>query len=303
MRPIWARLAATGARLAAGAVTVAAVAYLAARLGLGNPLAGLGAEEALGPRAAEELRRLYGLDKPLLQGLAEWLHGLLHGDTGRSIVYGGAPALQLSITALPRTLIPLLAGYTLALLAAAAWLIARGPRVPRPLRAAAFTPGYFYAILLALSSWWLGWPPPLPGAGPGKAAAYAAVVFAAAWPRLLHASAGLLEDPGPELREYTTALQAVGVPEHRIRLHLLRATAAPLAAYASTMLGMLLERSAILEPLLGYTGLGRLLYTAVTSADPVLAATAFTLLGTVSVLLVEAGRLAETLLDPRTRRR
>ena len=301
MKPVWARLAASAARLAAGVLAVAAAAYLAARLGLGNPLAGLGAEEALGPGATGELRRLYGLDRPPLRGLASWLGGLLRGDAGRSIVYGGAPALQLSLAALPRTLAPLLAGYTLALLAAVAWLTFHGPRVPRVLRGAAFLPGYFYAILLSLSSWLLGWPPPLPGSGPSKAAAYALVVFAAVWPRLLHASTGILEDPGPELQGYTTALRAMGLPEHRIRLHLLRAAAAPLAAYTSTVLGMLLERSAILEPLLGYTGIGSLLYTATTNADPVLAATAFTLLGTVSTLLVEAGRLTEQLLDPRSR--
>ena len=286
------------AELLLGLLVVAVLAYVSARAGLGNPFTGLGASQGLGPEEEKALKHIYGLDKPLGEGLLGFLAGLLRADTGPSILYN-KPAFSLALGALPWTLLGIGAGFLAAYATAAAWIIALGPRIPRPIRALSFIPGYFYAVLLLLSSWWLGWPPPLPGHGAEKLAAYILVVWLALWPRLLHGLAGIVEDPGLELGQVLQALRAIGAPEHRVNAKLLRTVLAPYTAYAATMLGMVLERSAILEPLLGYTGLGLMLYRGVASADPVLAATAFTLIGAVAYLVVVAGRLAERALDPR----
>jgi peptide/nickel transport system permease protein len=286
------------AELVAGVAVIAVTAYLAAREGLGNPFAGLGSTGSLPPETVEALRRVYGLDKPVLQGLLGFLASLARGSTGPSIVYG-RPALAVAAEYLPWTLAAVSLGALAAAAGAVAWVIVAGPRVPRLLRMASFVPGYFYAVLLMLASWRLGWPSPLPSHGVEKTAVYALVVFAAAWPRLLHSAAGLAAGLGHELGGYLSALRAMGVPGRRANIHLLRLMAAPLSAYFFMLFAGVLERSVILEPLIGYAGLGRLLYEAVTSADPVLAAAAFTLLGGAAFMLVSAGRLLESLLDPR----
>jgi len=290
------------AELVLGLLLIAVLAYVSARAGLGNPFTGLGAEQGLGPEELRVLRHVYGLDEPVPRGLLSFIYGVLRADTGPSILYN-KPAFALAEEALPWTLLGIGAGFLAAYASAALWVVLLGPGVPRPVRGLSFLPGYFYAVLMLLSSWWLGWPPALPGHGAEKLAAYVLVVWLALWPRLLHGLAGIVEDPGLELASVTQAMRAIGAPEHRVNARLLRTVLAPYTAYAATMLGMVLERSAILEPLLGYTGLGLLLYRGVASADPVLAATAFTLLGAIAYLVVVAGRLAERLLDPRLSRR
>jgi oligopeptide transport system permease protein len=284
--------------LMVGLVAITVVAYMSARLGLGNPFTGLGASQGLDPATEAALRRIYGLDKPPLQGLLGFLSSLARGSTGPSLVYGES-ALRIALGYLPWTLAGVAAGFTLALLATATWMALLGPKVPRPIRSLSFIPGYFYAVILFLSAWWLGWPHPLPSHDAEKMAAYVLVVFLASWPRLLHALAGIVDDAGAELQGYILALRAMGSPEHRVNRRLLRTVAAPFAAYAAMLLAMMLERSVILEPLLGYNGLGRLLYEAATSADPILAATAFTLIGLTAYTIVFLGRLLETMLDPR----
>ncbi len=294
-------LAAAAAEAVAGVLLVAAVAYLAARAGLGNPLAGLGESGALPPKAVESIERVYGLREPPLRGLLGFLYSLLHGRGGPSLYYGGANALGLALTGLWRTLAVMLPAAGAAAVAAAAWSIAIGFEPPGPVRALSFVPGYFYAVAATVSSWLLGWPPPLPCSCLSKAVAYFLVVFIALWPRMLHTLSGLLRDALGELSGYAATARAVGLGERRLRARLVRAVAAPFAAQAALLAGMVLERSAVLEPLLGYTGLGRLLYSAVANADPVLAATAFTVLGSVAYLVASLGRLLEPLLDPRLR--
>ncbi len=292
---------AAAAEAVAGVLLVAVVAYLAARAGLGNPLAGLGESGALPPKAVESIERVYGLREPPLRGLLGFLCSLLHGRGGPSLYYGGADALGLALGGLWRTLAVMLPAAGAAAVAAAAWSIVIGFEPPGPVRALSFVPGYFYAVAVAVSSWLLGWPPPLPCSCLSKAVAYFLVVFIALWPRMLHTLSGLLRDALGELSGYAAAARAVGLGERRLRARLVRAVAAPFAAQAALLAGMVLERSAVLEPLLGYTGLGGLLYSAVANADPVLAATAFTVLGSAAYLVASLGRLLEPLLDPRLR--
>jgi len=294
------RLLAAAAEALAGVLLVAAVSYLAARVGLGNPLAGLGEAGALPGAARRGLEEVYGLREPLLRGLAGYLYSLIHGVGGPSLYYGGADSLHLALMGMARTL-PVVAAASLAsAVAAAAWVVGVGDSVPAPIRGLGFLPGYFYAALLAASSWATGWPEPVPCSCASKALAYFLVVFAAMWPRMLHTLSSLIRDAGGDMAGYVLAARAMGLGEPRIRARLVRAAAAPFAAQAALLAGMVLERSAVLEPLLGYTGAGSLLFTAVANADPVLAATVFTLLGGAAYLAASAGKLLEQLLDPRT---
>lgn len=283
---------------ALGVCVIAATSYTAARLGLGNPFAGLGSEGALPPEALRTLTRIYGLDEPLARGFASFVASLLRGTTGPSLLYG-RPALSLVARALPWTLAAVLPGFTAAYLLALAHFVLLGPRGSGPARWLGFIPGYIYAVAVAVSSWALGWPSPLPGTGAGKLLAYSLVVLLASWPRLLHGLLGILEDAEGEILAYERVLMAQGFPRRAVSARAARVVLAPYTAYAATMLGGVLERSAIVEPIISYTGAGYLLYRGAANADPVLAATAFTVIGALSYVIVAAGRVAEPLLDPR----
>ncbi len=292
-----ARIAAKAvARLLAGTLIVTTVSYLLARSALGNPLAGLGAAGSLPATAAEQLRRIYGLDEPLPVGLASFIAGVLRLDTGYSLVYA-APAYPLAAESLAYTLLALLPGALGGLALFALVYLAAGEAGLRILRPAAFIPGFIYAVAASLVAWYTGFYSTLPSLEPQKLVVYSLVACLVVAPRLSHVMLEVVE--GGEARLYEQRYAAIGAPRLRSRLALMRIYLAPLASYLLASTTLLLEHSVFIEPILGYPGAGYLLYTAVSRGDPVLAATLFTLLGSVSYTLIALGEALEPILDPR----
>ncbi len=287
------------ARLLAGLAVVTVASYILARVSLGNPLAGLGLTGSLPEKAAEELTRLYGLGEPLPVGLVRFLHGLLTGDTGYSLVYS-TPAYPLALEGYAYTLYALLLGVSAGVALFATLYVALGDRLLDALRLLSFIPGFIYATGWLLVAWYTGLYTTLPGTGVSKIVAYALTAAPVVASRLAHVTAELVESE--ESRLYVLRGEAIGAAPGRVRVGLLRVHAAPLAAYTLTTASLLLEHSVFVEPLLGYAGAGYLLYTAVSRGDPVLAATIFTLLGATSFTLVALAEAVEPLLDPRLRR-
>ena len=281
---------------------IALFSYAVARTALGNPFVRLGEEEQLSTLVEKQLSQIYGLDKSPLSGSLSFLRELLHGNTGQSIIYN-TPAFQLAAYSTLWTLAAVVTGFTLALLFSIAWFIFIGPesRVTSLYRKLSFIPGYIYAIPVILSTWLTGWPTPLPSASPDKITAYAAIVFIAASTRLLHGLIGMTEDSSRELDDYKRALQAIGAPDRHINRRVLRVILPTYTGYSTTLLGTILERSVIIEPLIGYTGAGMILYNSVLNTDPILAATTFTIIGSIGYLTVALGRALEPALDPRLR--
>ncbi|BES82759.1 ABC transporter permease [Pyrodictium abyssi] len=281
---------------------VTAVTYTIARLGLGDPFAGLGAEAALDPVAKEKLESLYGLGKGLVTGYFAFLCFLLCGNAPPSIKYG-IPATDLAVKALPYTLVPVLLGVAGAVLLAIAWSLIYGFHVPGYIRFLAFVPSFVYAVVFGLTSWYFGWPPPRVCTCLDKMTVYTLLVLVVSWPRILHMLEGVVETILYEHQGYVEVLRAMGFREAQIRLHIMKIAAAPMAAYTAVHLAMVFERSAIIEPLLGYPGLGLMLYRAVLHADLPLATVAFAVIGFVGVVSNVLGRLFEGLLDPRVMER
>ncbi len=244
---------------------------------LGNPLAGLGSTGSLQGKA---LKALEELASPL---------------SGRSLLYG-EPTWRLALTYALNTLEAVLPSFALAFVLA--YLSAALDFFPPALRFLAFVPEYLYAALLWLSSWYLLWPPPLPGSGPSKLLCYSLVVVLAEYPRLLLSIKETL-DSAEWLRDVSVFWKAVGLSELGVRLKLLRSVAPEVSSTALTFLALSLERSAFVEPMLSFTGVGYLLFKAVTNDDPPLALASFLTVSFISFTFISSASMARKLLGVR----
>ena len=129
-----------------------ALIFILMRLAPGDPLGRLSEDRPLTPAQIEDLRKRYGLDRPLGAQFATFLGGLARGDLGTSIQYG-RPVTTLIADRLPATL--LLGGSVLLLnFGIGIWLgvtqaVRRDSTIDRSLTVLSLA-GY------AMPSFWLG---------------------------------------------------------------------------------------------------------------------------------------------------
>ncbi len=161
---------------------VLTIAYFVSRYGLGNPYAGLGSYGFLNASQVKELQRAYGLAGPL-GGFLEFLRSFSFG--GLPSMSFGEPSLSLALSFLENTLTVTLPAFIISIILSWYWVKFLGPKVPRVMNALAFLPEYFYAVLTFLSSWYLGWPSPLPSTSFDKIVAYMVILIAAEFPKAL----------------------------------------------------------------------------------------------------------------------
>jgi peptide/nickel transport system permease protein len=255
----------------------------------------------------ENLRRVYGLDKPWPVRYANWLGGVARGRLGESF-YFRAPVAQVlwprvrHTALLAGVALALAAGFALALGALSAWrrsawlerlcdaLVLLGSSTPRLVLALAVLAWATRAGLFTVGAepgWRQVWWPALVLAAP------LAAVFLAQVREGLQAALG---------EEFVRVARAKGLPERAVILrHALRAALNPLITIFGYSLGNLMSGSVIVEAALGWPGLGSLSVEAVRSRDVPL------LLGVVLVaaaLVLLGNFLADLLLrlnDPRLR--
>ncbi|NIS81404.1 MAG: ABC transporter permease subunit [Anaerolineales bacterium] len=90
------------------------VTFVALRLAVGDPLAGLLSRGLATPDQIESLRKALGLDAPLTVQYIRFLIGFLRGDLGTSI-YSRRPVSTVIVEQLPATIELALAGLTIAI--------------------------------------------------------------------------------------------------------------------------------------------------------------------------------------------
>lgn len=311
-------------RAAQGALTwaVAVIAlFFLVRLLPGDPLA---SANDLPPEAYEALRRLYGLDQPLLTQLGHFFRGLLHGDLGVSLLHG-RPVGALLAGHLPATL--LLGGSVLLADFALAWwlgnrLAARAGGAEdrwtmRVLLAGHALPPFWFGLVLvwifALGLRWF----PAGGVNDPFLAADASWIARLAdtgrhlflpWLTLLLTTLVVpLRHHREAVREtldadWVRSARARGVPEPQVlRRHAARTALGPLVVLLGLWMPMLLTGSVLVETTFGWPGLGWLMAEAVGGRDYPLA-TGCVLLGAAVVIGGNiAADLMQRLLDPRLR--
>ncbi len=301
---------------------IAVVVFLLVHLAPGSPVAGSDSSlRRTTGRAAEEMRRLYGLDRPLPERFGAWLSRAARFDLGESFVDHRPVSVRIR-EALPNTL--LLNGLALVLALAIA--------IPLGVVAGARPEGAFDrlsgAVLFALYSmptFWaalllqtlfavrLRWLPLYGVASDGAPAGLAGLPD-----RLAHAAlpatclaygtlafvARLVRSGVAEAREsdYVLAARARGAsPRRAIWSHAFRNAMLPLITLFGLLLPALLSGSVIVEKIFAWPGLGRLYFDSILSRDyPVILG--LSLLSAVATLAATlASDVASAAADPRVR--
>ncbi len=327
-----------GTRTGAGAVTayvlrrlllavptlfgIAVVVFLLLRLAPGGPGAG-GADSVrrVSGRAAEEMRRLYGLDRPLPEQFALWIGRVARLDLGESFV-DHRPVAERIREALPHTL----ALNGLALLFALAFAIPLGVvaggnpegAFDRASGVALFAlyslPTFWAALLLqTLFSVKLRWLPlygtasdtaPAGLAGLADSLAHLALPVTCLTYGTLAFVARLVRSGVAEARrsDYVLAARARGAsPRRALWGHAFRNALLPVITLFGLLLPALLSGSVIVEKIFAWPGLGRLYFDSILARDyPVILA--LSLLSAVATLAATLlSDIAVAAADPRVR--
>ena len=314
-------------RLVQAAITFAVVVFLLfllMRAAPGDPLSRLQDARPMSPEEVAWVRRLYGLDQPLLTQFVTFVKGVGRGDLGTSIAYG-LPVTTIIGSRLPATL--LLGGAVILLnFTAGLWLgvrhaVRRGSREDRLLTVLSLTgyaiPSFWLGLVLAwavgVKLRWLpsgGMTSPLlpPDAGPLAWALDVAshlvlpaltlsVVTIAATMR--YQRAAMLE----VLRlPYIVTARAKGLPESAVTWrHAWRNALFPVVTLFGLWLPILVTGSVFVEAVFAWPGLGSLAAAAVGGRDyPLLMGTSLLAAG----LVIAANLLTDVAyswLDPRVR--
>ncbi len=311
-------------RLAASVPTlllILAGLFLLLQLAPGDTVDALMAQMGGGDAAlAEELRRFYGLDLPVMARLGDYLWRLVRLDLGFSAIYGKSVATVI-LERLPATLLLMTASLSFAFAAGMALGVLAARRVNRwpdtlisTLGLVFYaTPSFWFGLMaIVVFSVHLQW---LPAGGFGDVAmGYTGLeaaldvarhlvlptltlglIFLAIYLRIMRAS--MLEVLS---LDFVRTARAKGLTETRVvARHVLRNAMLPMVTLIGLQAGTMLGGSVVVESVFALPGLGRLAYESVVQRD------LNTLLGIVfvSALLVIAVNFVVDLLyarlDPR----
>ncbi|MCJ2066179.1 ABC transporter permease subunit [Methylobacterium sp. J-088] len=288
-------------------LAVITVSFFLMRLAPGGPF---DLERPLAPGAMENLRRVYGLDRPLIVQFGSYLASLAHGDLGPSFSFRDMPVLDLIARGLPvsATLgglaLLLAAGLGVGLGIAAA--IQRGGAIDRLLGIGAaltvslpsFVVAPLFQIAFGLTLRWL----PLSGWGDGAPSHLVLPVITLALPqvgalaRLTRASLGEVLRTQP-----IRTMRSLGLPPMRVTRHALRGALLPVVAYLGPLAASLLTGSVVVETIFGLPGIGRYFVEGALNRDYTLVMGTVLLVAGLVITLNLLADLACAWLDPRLR--
>lgn len=302
---------------------IVVLVFFLLHLAPGSPVSALGGESGrrVSGRAAEEMKRIYGLDRPLPERFAQWIGRVVRFDFGESFV-DRRPVVERIGDALPYSLA--LNGIALVLTLAIALPlgVAAGGRpeglFDRASGSVLFAlyslPAFWAALLLqTLFAVKLGWLPLY-----GVASDAAPGGFAGLLDRLAHMAlpvvcltygslaffARIVRAGVAEARnaDYVLAARARGMSRRgALWRHALRNALLPLITLLALVLPALLSGSVIIERIFAWPGLGRLYLDSILSRDyPVVLA--LSLIGALATLAATlAADIAYAAADPRVR--
>jgi peptide/nickel transport system permease protein len=298
---------------------VSVVCFLLVHIAPGDPLTAVLPPDA-SAQLQEELRRLYGFDRPLPVQYALWAGKTLGGDLGVSIATGRPVAAELGkalgntlMLAVLATIIGFVLGCLFGLVAGlfrdtfvdklASFVAIIGVSVPH------YWLGMVLVIVFSVQLNWL----PATGAGPGGSDAWAWD-----WAHLRHLilpavtmsviPMGIIARTVRALvaeilsQEFVTGLRAKGLLEGGVFRHLIKNAAPTALAVMGLQLGYLLGGSILIETVFSWPGTGFLLGQAIFQRDLPLLQGTILVLAMFFVALNLIVDVLQTLLDPRVQR-
>ncbi len=232
-----------------------------------------GADSNPSPEVLAEVRREYGLDRPLLVQYGAYLLRLASGDLGTSYRFhspvGTLIAEQVGPTvalALAAAVVAVLGAVVVALATAGRRPAVRGAVSGVELVLASLPSFWLGIVLLTVFSFGLGWFPAIGGEG-WRGLVLPTLTLAlplgAVLAQVLRASVEeVLDEP------FVVTARSRGLTDTAVRVrHVLRHALVPLTTMSGFVVGGLLGGAVITETLFNRQGLGRLLLSAVTSKD------------------------------------
>ncbi len=288
------------------AFVVSALAFLLLRAS-GDVAVALAGE---GARAEdiENIRRIYGLDRPLLLQYLDWLWKMLQGDFGQSL-YFKTEVLGIVLDKLPTTaylaIFSLIFALTISVPLGVLAAVYPNSWIDRLCLALAIVgqamPNFFFALILimVLAVWFHL----LPVSGSETWYHFVmptiALGYYVAPPFMRLVRAGMIEVLSSD---YIRTARAKGLSGTSIIVkHALRNALVPVVALAAVQLGLLLGGSIVVETIFALDGLGYLAFQSITLKDIPLTQAIVALLSFVYVGLTLVADLANAWLDPRIR--
>ncbi len=290
-------------------VLVTTLVFLILHLAPGDPVTLLVGRAPMTPEQLEQIRRFWGLDRPLPAQYLTWVSNVVRGDFGESIGSGGRSVGVLLREAAPNTLLLNVLALVVSVVAA----------VPAGILAAARRHSVFDGALmgvstlgLAVPSFWLGlmlivlfalglgW---LPAFGQTDWKSYLLPVFVLAAEQMA-LLARLTRSVTLEMLEqdYVATARAKGLAEPTVLLrHVARTALLPLITVVGYRVGFLLSGTVVIETVFAWPGLGRLLVQAIGQRDYAVVQAIATLGAGVVVLASLLTDLAYAYVDPRIR--
>jgi len=301
------------------ALAVGFVCFMLVQIAPGDPINAIVPPDAPAD-VVEQVRKDYGLDKPLPVQFGLWLGKAVQGDLGRSLATGRPVWADLS-TAIGNTLllaaVASLLGFTLGCVLGGLAGTFRGSVLDRiavgTAVAGVSVPHYWLGmVLVVIFSVQLNWLPAM-GAGPGGSAEWAwdwdhvkhlilpAVTLAVIPMGIVTRTVrGIVAEIMNQ--EFVTALRGKGLTRGGVFLHVVKNAAPNTLAVMGLQLGYLMGGSILVETVFSWPGTGLLLNSAIFQRDlPVLQGTIL-VLAMFFVALNLVVDLMQTALDPRIKR-
>lgn len=253
---------------------VSAVTFALLNSAGGDALTALRDNPQISDETIENLRRVYGLDRPLPVRFAIWLGGSLTGDLGESISFR-VPVGRLIVTRLASTFYLGFAALVLALLISIglSFVAARKPGkairfvIEALVLLTASTPRIVLALLVLMATAMLAGTALAIGSGSPISFLLTALVLAS--PMIAVFLAQGHEQLALAMNEdFVTLARSKGLSESvLIMRHASRAALGPLLTLFGLSIGGLLSGSVIVETILGWPGIGSLTVSAVRGRD------------------------------------
>ncbi len=268
----------------------------------------------------DKLKEYYGFDKPLPVQYLRWLAVTLSGDFGTSIGTG-RPVSEEVMSAFGNTIIlaigAVLLAFSLAIFLGTAAAYAKSRAVDRLVTLISLmgvsVPHFWLAIVLVIVfSVELGWLPPM-GIGPDNATGWhldGAHLAHMVLPTIalsvipLGVMTRTVRSTVKEIlnMEFVTALQAKGMNDRQILLHVLKNAAPTCLAVMGLQAGNLIGGSILIETVFSWPGTGFLLNSAIFRRDlPILQGTTL-VLAFFFMMLNLVVDVIQTMVDPRIKR-
>ncbi|HVL73856.1 MAG TPA: ABC transporter permease subunit [Beijerinckiaceae bacterium] len=284
---------------------IVTISFFLIRVAPGGPF---DLEQPLEAKVMENLRRIYRLDRPLIEQYGLYMGALLRGDFGPSFYFRDFTIAELFRQGLPvsATLgaialaLAVLVGGALGTLAAfrqnsaadyaVMGLATVGLTVPN------FVVAPLFQIVFGLMLAWL----PVGGWGSARTLVLPVIVLAlpqvAVVARLIRAS--MIET----LRSnHIRTLRSLGLPTHVVVRHALRGAALPVVSYLGPAAAALLTGSVVVETIFGLPGLGRYFVEGALNRDYTLVMATVVLVAVFVLLFNLVVDVLYAVLDPRVR--